>query len=152
MTHYYRYHLQGRLKTICRGGLASCPYQTVSTNHAFVGAVPRLPLQIDLQRWLVLSAAPTNRFVGAAVVPGVPIIPICRGGSVQNRPYNTFSCKKNQIYNSNSTRTTLFISAYSCVRVVNERSTFRTAFAQRPTECPATNVPNRVRSRVLYKL
>ena len=32
----------------CRGGLASRPYQTVSTNHAFIGAVPRRPLQIDL--------------------------------------------------------------------------------------------------------
>ena len=28
------------------------------------------------------QAAPTNRFVGAAVVLAAPIIPICRGGSV----------------------------------------------------------------------
>ena len=28
----------GRLKTICRDGLASRPYQTISTNHVFVAA------------------------------------------------------------------------------------------------------------------
>ena len=36
-----------------------------------------------------------NRFVGAAVVPAAPIIPICRGGSVYNRPYSIFFRQKN---------------------------------------------------------
>ena len=36
--HYVKYHFQGRLQCICRGGSASRPYARVSTNHAFVGA------------------------------------------------------------------------------------------------------------------
>ena len=48
MVHYVRYDFQGRQMGICRGGSASRPYHTVSTNHAFVGAVLRPPLQIDL--------------------------------------------------------------------------------------------------------
>ena len=47
-THYVRYDFQGRLMGICRGGSASHPYHTVSTNYTFVGVVPRPPLQIDL--------------------------------------------------------------------------------------------------------
>ena len=55
----------GRLKTICRNGLASHPYQTISTNHTIVGAVLRPPLQI-----------------GVAVVLVTSIIPVCRGGLI----------------------------------------------------------------------
>ena len=47
-THYAKYHFQGRLQCICRGGLPSRPYTRVSINHIFVGAVPRPLLQIDL--------------------------------------------------------------------------------------------------------
>ena len=41
----------------------------------------------------------------------------------------------------------LFVSAYSHVRVASERGK-----RDNPAERPATNIPNRVRSRVLYKL
>ena len=145
--HYYKKHFQGRLVTLCRGGLASRPYRTVSTNHAFVGAVPRPPLQIDLQGRLViepplqinlqgrlvLRTAPTNLFVGAAVVPAASIIPVCRGGSIQNRPYNTFSRKKNSNLQSKFDQNCLFLRIPSSVRVAKR---------------PVTNVPNHVRSRV----
>jgi len=83
---------------VYRGGLASRLYHIVSTNYIFVGAVPRLSLQIDWLRRL------QNRFVGASVVPVAPIIPACRDGTVH------FFEKKIQIYNSNSTKT--YIYAY----------------------------------------
>ena len=69
MGHYVKYDFQGRLQCICRGGSASRPYHTVSTNHVFVGAV-------------VVLAASTNRFVGVDVVPATSIISVSRGGSI----------------------------------------------------------------------
>ena len=106
--HYVKYHFQRWLQCICRGGLPSRPYARVSTNHAFVGAVPRPPLQIDLQRRLVLSAAPTNRFVRAAsntsrpykidlqgrLVLQLPLQIDLSDGYSTNRPYSAFSAKK----------------------------------------------------------
>ena len=173
MAHYYTKHFQERLITLCRDGLTSRPYRTVSTNHAFVGAVPRPPLQIDLQERLVIEpslqinlqgrlvlqtaptnlfvgaaqepTAPTNLFVGAAVVPAASIIPVCRGGSIQNRPYSTFFRKKIQIYNSNSTRT-LFVSAYSI-----QRSRYRTPRDQRSEPCSRCRMPRDQRSDHDYK-
>ena len=41
-------HFLGRLQIVCRGGSANRPYERVAINHAFVGAVPRPPLQIYL--------------------------------------------------------------------------------------------------------
>ena len=41
----------------------------------------------------------------------------------------------------------LFVSAYSHIRVASERGK-----RDNPTERPSTNVPNRIHSRVLYKL
>ena len=38
-THYYKKYVLGRLVTLCRGGLTSRSYRTVSTNYVFVGAV-----------------------------------------------------------------------------------------------------------------
>ena len=49
---------------VCRGGFASRPCYTVSTNQEFVEAVPKPPLQIDLYRRLVSPATPTTVFVG----------------------------------------------------------------------------------------
>ena len=93
---------RGRLQCICRGGSTSRPYHTVSTNHAFVGAVPRPSLQImHLQ----------GRF------PDRPYKSICRGGCSTSRPYKQvfvgavqsrtaptlrFPAKRIQIYNSKS--------------------------------------------------
>ena len=41
----------------------------------------------------------------------------------------------------------LFVSTYFRIRIASERGK-----RDKPAERPATNVPNRVRSRVLYKL
>ena len=79
--HYHIIGLQWRLVRRCRGGSASRPYHTVSTNYVFVEAVPRPSLQIICRGGLGTPAAPTNRFVGTATVPTAPT--------------NHFSAKKN---------------------------------------------------------
>ena len=109
------------------------------------------------------QAAPTNRFVGAALITSRPYKSICRGGCSTSRPYKQvfigavqsrtaptvrFPAKKNQIFNSKSLCRTSHNNVPNSVRVA---------------ERPATNVPNRVRvaerpatattsTRVFYKL
>ena len=92
--HYYRYHLQERLKTIRRGSLASRSYQTVFTNHVFVGTVPRPPLQIDLQGRLELQPPLQIDLQGRSGNTSRPYKSICRGGYSTNRPYKSFFRKK----------------------------------------------------------
>ena len=75
-------------------------------------------------------AAPTNLFVGAALITSRPYKSICRGGCSTSRPYSTFSRKKIK---------------FSIQNHFAERPTTNVPNSVRVAECPATNVPNRVR-------
>ena len=87
------------------------------------------------------QAVPTNRFVGAAVVPVTSIIPVC------------IPAKKIQIYNSNSTRIVCFHVFHSAFALPNApRPTFRTAFALPNAPRPAFRTHQTTSTRVLYKL
>ena len=70
---YYRggWYYSRPYKLICKGGLGTAPINIWFVETAGTTAAR-----------LVTSAAPTNQFVGAAVVPATPIIPVCRGSSV----------------------------------------------------------------------
>ena len=93
--HYVKYHFQGWLQCICRGGSASRPYARVFTNHAFVGAVPRPPLQIDLYGRLVLQPPLQIDLQGRSGNTSRPYKSICRCCYSTNRPYKSFFHKKN---------------------------------------------------------
>ena len=147
-------------KSICRGGWKHQP-----------------PLQINLQGRLVLPAAPTNLFIGAARITSRPYKSICRGGCSTSRPYKQvfvgavqsrtapivcFPAKKIKftIQNRVAERPTTNVS--NRVRVAEHPAT-NIPNRVRVAECPASNVPNRVRvaerpatmttsTRVFYKL
>ena len=115
--------------------MPSRPYARVSTNHAFVGAVPKPPL--------------SNR----------PYKSICRGGCNTSRPYKQvfvgavqsrtaptvrFSAKKFKFTIQIRPEHCLFPHIPSSVHVA-ERPATNVPNRLRVAEHPATNVPNRVR-------
>ena len=58
----------------------------VMARNPLLGQFGQSPLPNRLHKSYICKdsshAVPTNQFVGAAVVPATPIIPVCRGGSV----------------------------------------------------------------------